>query len=532
MYDTGNVDFLAAACNPNRTIDTAVVLTFPDSSVSLNTDDVVSYKATFASTGGKAFAPGSFVASILELSLMADSTRVSQIDFKTATINSLSLSTSIKVHKEMVSVPIGVFYIESDGVDTGNDGYVGIKATDLPPVLYTEFNSNTMTLPCTVQDFLDKLADETGLTVVSDDFPNLSVELIESFAMTTTYREAFMYIAETLGAYAHMDRNGRVHLTRLFAGLADLGCVLDDNYLFSVKVQESSVKPFQHIGIKADKDDLGVTQDVEGVSSGRRYDIIANPLTYGHSEDFLAGLVSPLEFTEFFPSTISFQGRPDLDTGDVLSYVYDGVTYILPVCNHVFEYNGGFKSTVESIGSDSESVSSVDSGVKTLITALKQNINALVRDLTQTQSKVTEIDGEVSKVTTLLQTMETIQSQVSKLEGDLETVSSVTQTVDQFKIDFQTLIQEANDRINENQDQLLSYFDFQPDALTIGVGSSDVKLKLAHNRIVFIKGSSEVAYLSDGQLYVTDAHFIHSLVLGNFEFTPRTNGNLSLRRRS
>ena len=537
MYNTGNAGFLTAACNPNRTIDTKVVLNTA-TAVNLSTNDIVSYKTKYASTGGKAFAPGSFVASQLELSLNASSSVVSGVNFKTAVINSLSLSAGIKVSATMVYVPMGKFYPEKDGVKAGDSGNVEITATDIPPVLYTEFNSSILTLPCTIQEALTKIATATGLTLIitAANFPNLSVQLIESFSLVTTYREALMYIAEILGGFVTMGRNGEICVKRCFSGLVELGAVLDENYLFSVNKQESSVKPFQYISIKANKDDLGVTHTVTGVTTKCAYDIIDNPLTYGHPQDFLAGLVAPTTFTEFYPSVISFQGRPDIDTGDVLKYVYKGTTYLLPICSHTFEYNGGFKTTVESIGSDSLKVSSADSGVKMQVTAIKQNINQLVRDLTQTQSQIIEINGELVEMSQVLQTVEALQTQISKVEGDLTKLSTLTQTAEKLRLDIETVVgdlKDTNDKVNSNQQTILTYFDFQADGLTIGINSSNIKLRLANNQIQFLKeGITEpVAYFTEGQLYVRDAHFIRSLVLGNFEFVPRSNGNLSLKRR-
>lgn len=535
MYNTGNAGFLTAACSPNRTIDTTAVLNLPDTSVGLSTNDIVSYKVTYASTGGKAFTPGSFVASQFELSLNAASSVVSGVNFKTAIIDNIELSAGIKVLKDMIAVPMGEFYPDKDGITIGDDGYVSITALDTPPILKEQFDSSTLSLPCTIEDALITISNQLGITIVASAvFPNLGVSLEKTFALTTTYREALMYIAETLGAYVCMGRNGEILLKRCFSGLVDIGCTLDENYLFSVNKQESSVKPFQYIGIKAEESDLGVTQEVTGVTTECRYDIINNPLTYGHPEDFLEGLVEPTTFTEFYPAAISFQGRPDLDTGDVLSYVYKGVTYILPICNHLFEYNGGFKTTVESIGTDVKQVSSADSGLKTQITAIKQNINNLVRDLTQTKSEIISINGNISEISTVLQTVEALQTQISKVEGDIEKVSTLTQTAEQLRIAIQTVAKNLSDTteiVNNNQNALLTYFDFQEDALTIGVNNSNIKLKLSNDRIYFLKDDNEVAYFSEGQLYVTDAHFIRSLVLGNFEFTPRNNGNLSLRKR-
>ena len=539
MYITGNAGFLTAACNPNRIINTQSVLTIDGNTTLLDTKDIVSYKIVSASTTDKVFTPGNFVATRLEMSLISASEQVAKIDFKNAPEDSVSfyIESGVKVVTTMVYVPMGTFYPDKNGITVGKDGFVKIEASNIPPVLLTQFSSSTLSLPCTIKQALDKIGTETGMTIIAsqEDFPNLGVSLIASFELATTYREALMYIAEVLGAYVCVGRDGKIYLRRLFNGLVDLGCVLDDNYIFDANKQETSVKPFQYIGIKAEKDDLGVTREVAGINTECRYDIIANPLTYGHPEDFLEGLVSPTSFTEFYPAKISFQGRPDIDAGDVLSYVYENVTYVLPVCKHTFEYNGGFKTTVESVGTDALNTSSVDSGVKTQITALKQNINTLYRDLSMTQSQITAINGSLIQTSSLLQTVDTLQSTISRIEGDLEKKSTVEQTEDSLRIALETIngtISDINNEITANQNTLLSYFDFQADGLVIGVSSSNIKLRLAHNKIQFLKDDvDEVAYISDGKLYITDAQFLRSLVLGNFEFVPRENGNLSLRRR-
>lgn len=537
MYNTGNAGFIAAACNPNRTIDTHVVLNLPESSPTMGVNDIASYKVTTSSTGGKSFTPGSFVAGQLELSLVAPSPAVKTIDFKQEKVKSLMLNSGIKVRSDWVNVPMGKFYPNKDGVILSDEGYVKITASDIPGVLDEKFVSSSLTFPCTVQEALSEIATRVGLVleINKSDFPNLSVQLTESFVMTTTYREAIMRIAEILGGYARMGRNGQICVKKCFSASVDIGCALDESRIFSVSKQESSVKPFQYLGIKANADDIGVTKEVTGVSTECVYDIIDNPLTYGHPEDFLDGLVAPTSFTEFYPSKISFQGRPDLDVGDVLSYTHKGVSYLLPICIHTFEYNGGFKTTVESIGSDSLNNSSIDSGLKTQVIALKQNINSLVRDLSKTQSDIVDINGDITNLSSVLQTATGLLSRIESLEGEVGKYSAVSQEVDKFSIRFGTIEDDLNgvkNSVNSNREQLLSYFDFLPDGLVIGVPASDIKLKLSHNKIHFLRNDlEEVAYLSEGKLYVADAHFLKSLVLGDFEFVPRNNGNLSLRRR-
>lgn len=536
MYNTENAGFLAAACSPNRTIDTHVKINLPDRFIEVNTDDIVSYKATYASTGGKSFTPGSFVAGQMDISLNASSNSVQGVDFKQITIQNIEPFAGIAVGSDMVNIPLGVFYLVKDGLKVTDDGHIELSLSDIPPRLSEQFDFSQLTYPITLVNALRYVASYFGLSLDINEtiFPNSGVELDETFTLVTTGREATMYLVELLGGYATMGRFGQICVRRCFSGLVDIGCVLDKNYTFSVNRQESSVKPYQYISIKANKDDLGVTAEVSGVSTECHYDIIDNPLTYGHPEDFLNGLVVSTAFSEFYPAKVSFQGRPDIDTGDVLEYMHKGITYLLPICKHVFEYNGGFKTTVESIGTDALKTSSVDSGLKSQMSALKQNINNLFRDLSTTQSQIIEINGELVNISEVLQTVDLLKTQVSKIEGDVRQVSTLTQTANQLKIAIEKVagdLKNTDYTVANNQNTLLSYFDFQADALTIGVSNSNIRLKLSNNKIYFLKDEQEVAYFSEGQLYVTDAHFIRSLVLGNFELSPRSNGNLSLMRR-
>ena len=464
MYDTGVANFLAAASSPNRVIDTRITLRGAQDTT-LTTEDIVSYKLNYASTAGKYFTPGNFVATTLELSLNAASTRVSQIKFKNTAISSIFVEVGIRAGT-MTYVPMGVFYVDEDGISTKEEGYVEITATDLPPVMYEAFHSSSLEVPCTIQDALNQITVQSALDILysAEDFPNLSVTLTETFSLSATYRETLRYIAETLGAFVHMGRDGSLRLDKVFKGVIDIGCTLDDNYLFSVDQQETAVNSFQYLSIKAEEADVGVTQEVEGVSTNKGYAIINNPLTYGHPEDFLAGLVSPTSFAPFHPAKIVFQGRPDIDVGDVLVYVYKGATYQLPVCIHTFEYNGGFTTTVEGVGTDSSAVSSNTSNqqVSTDITALRQDVNSLVRELTKTQSELVSINGDITKMSDILQTVEQLKSQLSSVQGNLEQMSLLTQTANQLKLDIQTVTQalsETTSAVNANQATLLTYLD-------------------------------------------------------------------------
>lgn len=77
-------------------------------------------------------------------------------------------------------------------------------------------------------------------------------------------------------------------------------------------------------------------------------------------------------------------------------------------------------------------------------------------------------------------------------------------------------------------DEITKYFKFSEDGLVIGEEGNELTLKVDNDRISFLDGGLEVAYISDKQLYITDAHFLNSLRIGKFAWIPRRSGNLSL----
>jgi len=64
----------------------------------------------------------------------------------------------------------------------------------------------------------------------------------------------------------------------------------------------------------------------------------------------------------------------------------------------------------------------------------------------------------------------------------------------------------------------------------LGEVGNELELVIANDRISFLQDGAEVAYFSNRKLYVTDAHFLHSLQLGSFAWMPRANGNLSFKK--
>ena len=64
----------------------------------------------------------------------------------------------------------------------------------------------------------------------------------------------------------------------------------------------------------------------------------------------------------------------------------------------------------------------------------------------------------------------------------------------------------------------------------LGESGSQITLRIENDRIAFIQDNLEVAYFANHKLYITDAEFVNSIIIGNFAFQPAQNGSLSFRK--
>lgn len=143
---------------------------------------------------------------------------------------------------------------------------------------------------------------------------------------------------------------------------------------------------------------------------------------------------------------------------------------------------------------------------------------------------------ELALSSLIQQTSEAIMLEVSEQyakNGDVEALIStnMTQLADSFNFQFTELqlVVEGNAGETSTRFQEISkYIRFEDGNIILGESGNELILRIENDRISFMDGGVEVAYFSNNQLVVTDAHFLQSLRIGRFAFMPRENGNLSL----
>lgn len=108
------------------------------------------------------------------------------------------------------------------------------------------------------------------------------------------------------------------------------------------------------------------------------------------------------------------------------------------------------------------------------------------------------------------------------VEGDTGGVYST------INLKYQEVHDYADAMLSEYKASVGQYMQYDENGLTLGSTSSNFKTVIDNERLAFKDGDAVVAYISNSQLYITDAIIRNSLILGNFFFSPREDGGVSL----
>ncbi len=173
-----------------------------------------------------------------------------------------------------------------------------------------------------------------------------------------------------------------------------------------------------------------------------------------------------------------------------------------------------------------------DEAVKDLITTIEKNQTAAGNYV---DSQVTALASSIVQTEANIR-MDVSETYTSKteLEEYMESVSTrFEQTSDSFNFTFQELVQSITEIDGDTKtrfEEIVKYIRFVDGNIVLGEVGNELTLRISNDRISFLQSSVEVAYLSNNKLYITDAHVLNSIRIGNFAFIPRANGSLDFKK--
>ena len=152
------------------------------------------------------------------------------------------------------------------------------------------------------------------------------------------------------------------------------------------------------------------------------------------------------------------------------------------------------------------------------------------------------LDATGEAVAQIALTAKQIRSEVKRDYATSDQMSQVTETLstlaEQSENNFTWTVTKVNEIIEdaaasdsltrEQLNLIHTYMRFGEDGLTIGKAGNPLTFRVVNDRLAFYMNDTEVAYLSDNKLYVTQAEILARLQIGKFAYEPQPNGNLSV----
>ena len=143
-----------------------------------------------------------------------------------------------------------------------------------------------------------------------------------------------------------------------------------------------------------------------------------------------------------------------------------------------------------------------------------------------------QISTEADSIRSEVQASYALSSDMSQIREQVGTLAEQTENNYTWSVTRINQLQEDMDTAQEATEEQLSilrtYMSFDDDGLVIGKTGNPFTFRVVNDRLAFYMNNTEVAYLSNNKLYVTQAEILTKLIIGKFAFEPQANGNLSL----
>lgn len=189
----------------------------------------------------------------------------------------------------------------------------------------------------------------------------------------------------------------------------------------------------------------------------------------------------------------------------------------------------GFKSEVSSTYATQETVTTLSSNLGQTATDIRVEISSLSET---TQAHDAALSNSYSK--------EEVDTAIAAASEDsAASVDELAESLNDAISSAQTAANSAAQDLEDYKTEVSGYISFglnesgEKTQLELGMAGSDSKTRITNERMSFMYGDEEVAYVGGseegGFLYMANAEVTSQLKMGQFAWIPRDNGNLSLK---
>ena len=315
-----------------------------------------------------------------------------------------------------------------------------------------------------------------------------------------------------------------------------------------------------------------------------------NEIVDKNRESAITPIYNGMHGINFYPFETTTEGLGWYEIADNITIEIDnGDTFNVSLFNFSITIDGGIKEILKTNAetktqSQYQYASSISKRIKNteiIVNKQEQTITAVVEDMEDVEGRMTEVEQTVDGITT---TVEQVVETVSQYDEDIEnaqltadnattearnaqayaetsnsnlstqlgyandelqsirnTIQTMNTTFEQSSTSFtatiNTIVQEierTNEQVTQNETTQSKYLRYYNDpnndnkgTLELGESDSPLKVKITNEEMAFTESGNKVAYINGNKLFITTAEVLNALIIGNFGFTPLSNGSLT-----
>lgn len=417
------------------------------------------------------------------------------------------------------------------------------------------FSELEIVYPATLRQISEAAAAKAGLSLSPDLFfmedqvytedntPNLSG--------SETLRQVMAWVAEAALSNAIIGRDGAIHFISMIPS-APVGTIdAKDYFTFEPSSQWGPINTFVLGRLPQEDNIFREDSEAVAVNGSKELRINDNPFLDGRREQVIDEYFGKVNGLKVIPYTLDWRGNPAIDPGDSIQTV-DSKNNPVSVLfgNSEIEFDGGLrfntsfeiKSLTETDKSKASSTGEAVRKTQLEVDKANRKIQGIVVDIENNQTQLSEILQTVSDITLTVSNQETALDDLEQTTTTLQ--SQLEQTSEDFTFRLTESTQQLQEGVNQNADDLEeyknlieTYIRFSAEGITIGKNDSPFSAVLGTEKLSFLQDGTEVAYISNNKLYITNAEVLDRFTVGNpssgyFDWIPRANGNLGMKWRS
>lgn len=440
-------------------------------------------------------------------------------------------------------VPQGIFKPNSSNITTNistrtitiQDAQDRTQLFDVPYVSTLSWNNNQTH---SGQEIVDDICTQIGIELANITFNWSSYQFKQpNFKEGITCREIIRRLAEIGNSIAFINREGKLEIK---SRTATNEIIERKRYVNLSK--ENIVGSYNTLVLGKDgyNDDIiyPETMDTDRVE----VKILDNPFVDLYRGEMIETIASyfigssyiPFELTDFVDG-FYYDLNDEIEIVDKNGNKFKSVILNYESTSRI-KSKIGANTVVKSLtdynlaGSNKDAINAV----KVEVNHIKKAIEMVVSENKENSEKIAEIeitnDNIASSVTS-------VEEKLNEVGEAIETINStmMKQTSEAFEMLFtQTGIEDTvntiQDMLNDNTtdiNTISQYIHFEGGIITLGASDSQSKLIIQKDRISFMTGDSESAYISQNQLYITDSTILRKLQVGRWITQEDDYGNLN-----